>query len=97
MKIKDMPKCDRPIEDWGNQAAGDFAPTEGRGNKPKRPKISSSNQIQEIRPKQTQASYLPYNLSVRAKISAFFSQFECERSIKDARPDNPLETPPILD
>ena len=48
------------------------------------PKIRGSNQIEGFGPKQTQASYLSWNLSVTAKIGPLLSKFECERSIKDS-------------
>ena len=54
-------------------------------NKPKRLNIWPVNQIGGFRPKQTQASYLPWNLSVTAKMGPLFSKFKCGtvRSIKD--------------
>jgi len=81
MKIKDMPICDRPIKVLG-EGGHRRVRTEGCWrNKPKRSKISWSKQIQEFRAKQTQASYLPSNLSVTAEIGQLFRKFECGRSL----------------
>jgi len=48
-----------------------------RRSEPKRLNPGCSNQIQGFWPKRTQASYLPWNLSVKAEIGPFFSKFEC--------------------
>jgi len=84
LKRKDMQICDRPIKVFGEGGGSRFR-AEGRWpNKPKRPKLSCSKQIQEFRRKQTQASYLPCSLSVTAKIGPLFGKFKCGRSIKDS-------------
>src|SRR6516225_8589841 len=48
-----------------------------RRSEPKRLNPRCSNQIRGFWPKRTQGSYLPWNLSVTARIGPFFSKFEC--------------------
>jgi len=59
-------------------------PKGGLGNKPNRPKVRCSKQIQEFRPKQTQDGYLPCNLWVTVKISPIFRKFECRTPLRIA-------------
>ena len=84
LKRRDMSKYDRPINVFGEWRGRRFRGEGCRRNKPKRPNIRCSNQIRGFWPRQTQASYLPCNLSVRAEIGPLFSKFVCERPIKDS-------------
>ena len=68
----------------GNRKVGRFMPKGGLGNKPNRPKVRCSKQIQEFRPKQTQDGYLPCNLWVTVKISPIFRKFECRTPLRIA-------------
>ncbi len=53
-------------------------------SKPKYVKSGCSNEIQRFWREQTQASYLPCNLSVTAETGPFFRKYECARPIKDS-------------
>ena len=78
-----MSSPSRILEEWGDRR---FC-LEGWGqSEPKRLNPGCSNQIQGFWPKRTQGSYLPWNLSVTAKIGPFFRRFECGivRPIKDS-------------
>jgi len=83
IRINDMPICD-PHQGFGEQERKGLRAEGCWENKPKRPKIRCSQQIQGFRPKQTQSSYLSCHLSATGEIGPFFSKFECERSIKDS-------------
>jgi len=85
LKVKDMPKCHGPIKVLEKGEVGDFAASGGGKTNPRGAKIRCGNEIQEFRPKQTQASYVPWDLRVTGEIGPFFSKFQCERrSIKDS-------------
>jgi hypothetical protein len=64
-------------------------------NKPDGANIRCTNQIQGLRAKQTQYSYVNCNQSVTAKIGQLFGEFECERSIKDSVSKNPPMLHPV--
>jgi len=79
LKINDMLKY-HPDQGFGRRGVGEFRREGCWPNKPKRLNVSCSNQIEGVRTKQTQSSYLPWNLSITQKIGPFFSKFECGTS-----------------
>jgi len=84
LKINEMRKCHPHQGFWRRGEVGDF--TSRDAGEPKRLNPRCSNQIRGFWPKRTQGSYLPWNLSVTARIGPFFSKFECAiaRPIKDS-------------
>ena len=77
LKINEMRKC-HPHQGFWRRGGGRRFRLEGcRRSEPKRLNPRRSNQIQGFWHKRTQSSYLPWNLSVTAKIDPFFSKFKC--------------------
>jgi len=82
LKINEMRKCHPHQGFWRRGVGRRFRLKGRRRSEPKRLNPRCSNQIQGFRPERTQASYLPWNLSVTAEIGPFFSKFECESSVR---------------
>jgi hypothetical protein len=86
-----------PIKDFGEGGqVGGLALRDAGGAEPKRLNQRCSNQIRGFWPERTQASYLPWNLSVEVKSGRFSGDLNGNRpSDQGLGPRNPSMLPPV--
>ena len=96
LKINEMRKC-HPHQGFWRRGGGRRFRLEGcRRSEPKRLNPRCSNQIRGFWPERTQASYLPWNLSVEVKSGRFSGDLNGNRpSDQGLGPRNPSMLPPV--